>query len=442
MVSNKVLIAVSLSLVLLLSGCINVNVDQKLKRSGHYDLDFSISTTAEYKMLLNALKGSFQVDESVKDKLTYKETDTSITYSFKDLNPATDKKLFTVVKNDTESNTPSTTSSLLGSSQETPDLSFINPENIQFSKEFKFPYFEYTLKIPLETKKDVKSTEPLTQDVYISDEANILDSESKTQIMQSLNEIYQNDSVEILIVTKKEMNQSEYFTFSYDYSDSFKFKNKDKQYVLIFASTNEGGLCRISSNIYMDLNFSSKVRKLDTDFKKNCKPGYSTQIKDVVTKLHDYFKANDLESSSQANGGLDQLFLVGYSVEVFGKIVETNGLKSGPNKVRFDIDPSKDGEYTLVFRDFFLASMLGDSYWIYLIVLGVIIVGVIVLNIIFKHKKNLQSKPLEVPIAVNPQLMDYIRRARVYGMGDPQIKTTLVQSGWNPKDVDTALRFK
>ena len=439
MISKKIFLAISLSLILVLSGCINFSVDQKLKRNGHYDMDLTISTSPEYKMILNGLKEGFQVDESVKNKFNYKETDTSVTYSFKDINPKTDKKLFKEVEKKDGPN-----EGVLGQTQETPDSSFINPENTDFKKEFKFPYYEYTysLKIAPEPKKDAKEAVILSQNEYILDEANILDPQSKSQIIQDINHIYQNDSIEVIIVSKNKMEQMDYYSYSYDFTSSFNFKNKNKQYILIFVSTNGDGLCKVESNIYLDSKVSSKIRTLNSNFEKNCKSGYSAQINDVVAQLDEFFKTTDLESSKQTEEQLGQLFNIGYTVEVFGKIEDTNGLKMGGNKVKFDINPSKNGEYTIIFKDFFLATTLGDSYWIYLVVAGVILIGGVGLAIISKHRKNLQSRPLEAPLAANPQLMDYVRRARISGMSDQLIKTNLIQNGWNPKDIDVALRLK
>ena len=439
MISKKILLALSLSMILLLSGCININVEQKLKRNGHYDMDLTISTSPEYKMILNGLKEGFQVDDSVKGKFDYKETDTSITYSFKDINPTTDKKLFKEIEKKEGSE-----NDMFGQTQETPDSSFIDPENIDFKKEFKFPYYEYTytLKMSPESKKDTGKVEVLTSNDYILDEANILDQPSKNQIMQSINNVYKNDSIEIIIVTKKQMEQMDYWSYKYDFTSNFNFKNKNKQYIMIFASTNENGLCSVESNIYLDSKVSAKINTLNTDFEKNCKLEYSTQIKNVVTQLDSFFKTADLESSKQMEEQLGQLFKVGYTIEIFGKITETNGLKMGDNKVKFDINPSKNGEYRIVFKDFFLASILGDFYWVYLIIAGVILVGGVGFVVISKHRKNLQSKPLEAPLAVNPQIMDYVRRARMNGMPDQQIKSNLMQCGWNSKDIDIALKLR
>lgn len=49
-----------------------------------------------------------------------------------------------------------------------------------------------------------------------------------------------------------------------------------------------------------------------------------------------------------------------YNLEVFGDIVETNGLKTGDNSVRFklELEPDKDKKHYVVFKDFFLRTWL------------------------------------------------------------------------------------
>ena len=423
-------------LIILLTGCINIiNVDQKLKRNGHYDIGLTISTAAEYKMILNGIKESFQVDDSVKDKFTYSETDTSVTYSFKDINPATDKKLFK------ETQIPNGTDNTINLSSGSSDSSIINPENIEVKKELKFPYYEYTytLKMTAAAKNSSNETTILTEDNYIFDDANILDSESKKQIMQSINNIYKNDSVEVIIITKKQMSETEYNFYVDEFASNHSLDNK--QYILIFASFNETGVCSITSNIYTEPNVSSKVDLLNTDFEKSCRTNYSAEIKDTITQLDNFFKVTDLESTKQLTDQLGQLFKIGYTVEVFGKIIDTNGQQMDGNKVKFDINPEENGQYTIVFQDFFLASILGDMYLIYLIGVGVILIIIIGIVIISKHNANVQSTPPEVPSAVNPQLREYIRRARINRMTDPQIKDVLTKNGWSPKDIDTALKY-
>ncbi|MCD6464216.1 TPM domain-containing protein, partial [Candidatus Woesearchaeota archaeon] len=304
---KKGLTLVLLISMVLITGCININVEQKLKRNGHYDLDLTISTSPEYKILLNGIKEDLQVDDSVRDRFEYRETETSITYSFKDIDPSTHRLFKEVEKKPGEDN-------VFGQSQQTPDFSFINPENIEFKKEFKFPYYEFTykLKVTPPSEEELKKPETLSVNEYILDEAGVLDQELKNEIMQSINNVYKNDSVEIIIVTKKQMSAMDYFSYKLDFINSFDFKNKNKQYVLVFASTNENGICRVESNIF-DSKASSKVRSLNRDFSKNCKTDYSSQIKNVVLQLDKFFQSHDLTSSKQVEEQIKQLFKISYT---------------------------------------------------------------------------------------------------------------------------------
>lgn len=55
-----------------------------------------------------------------------------------------------------------------------------------------------------------------------------------------------------------------------------------------------------------------------------------------------------------------KLVSINYNLEVFGDVVETNGLKTGENTVRFklELEPNKDKKYYVTFKDFFLRTWL------------------------------------------------------------------------------------
>ena len=305
-INRNVVICFLLISIILTGGCVNIEVNQKLMRNGHYDIALTISTSSEYKMILNGIKEGFVVDESVKNKLTYSETDTSITYSFKDLDPEKDTKLFKEVEKKD------------GETSEGPDSSFLDPKNYEFTKEFKFPYYEYTYKIKVSpgSEEEEKKTETLTKEEYILDNATLLDTDTKNQIMQNINNIYKNDLIEVIIATEEEMDSMDYFPYKYDLTGDFDFKNKNGKYILIFASNDERSLCKVESNIYADSKISSEIRTISSDFSKNCKDDYNSQILDVTTQLDAFFKEHEFESTSdkQMEDALGDMFNIGYTV--------------------------------------------------------------------------------------------------------------------------------
>lgn len=432
---KKIIIPLLFISILLLSGCVNFEVEQELKRNGHYDMDLKISTSSEYKMALSSFKESLKVRDSVKDKFEYKESENSITYSFKNIDPSKDKKLFKEVeKNETENQFTQTDRKL--------DTSFVSPKNIDIKKEFNFPYYEYTyeLKTSSTDKEDETKEETLSKEDYIIDEAGVLDKQSKNEMIQEMNNIYQDDSIETIVVTKEQMNSTDFISYKYNFIRDFDFKKSIKEYVLVFMSTNEGGVCKIKSNVLTDSRFSSKIRNLNTEFSENCKGNYSTSTKKAVEELDNFFKKNDIESSSEIGKQMEEAFKVGYTVKVFGEIVETNGLKMSDKKVKFEVAPSKQGEYNIVFKDFFLTNLLGELYWVYFLLLIIIIlVGAGYLTY-FEIKKRRSSNSLKPPLAVDPRIVNYVKKARDYGMSDEQIRKTLLQSGWSDKEIDIALR--
>lgn len=437
---QKAVIIFAVILSLLVSGCINIEVYQKLKRNGNYDLDLTISTSAEYKMILNSFKQAYQVEDSVKDKFEYSETDTSITYSFKDLNPKTDVKLFKDVEQDASSQ------SMFGGTSDAPDSSLFDPESFEYSRQLKFPYYEYSFQVTMNPEPEVEEVKELSADKYIIDEANLLDEASKQEILAAANRIFADDNVELIVVTKQQLDSYEFLSFKYDFTSDFEFQGEGEQYVLVLVTLAPTKRCDVSSNIFLDTDTYQRISEMSTEIGPACTQDPKSAITSAVAELDAYFREHDLEQQSQLADQLGSMFKIGYTVEVFGSVVETTGMKMGDNKVKFDINPSGEGEYTLVFRDFFLASLLGDHYWLYLILLVVLVVGLVGLKVL-KNKKTMphtggfEPEPtLKAPVAVNPHVLDYVHKARAYGMNDGQIKTALLHNGWSEHEIEVALQ--
>ncbi len=112
-----------LIIVILLSGCVQAEVYQKVKRNGNFDISLTIKS--ESPMILNIFKQESPINPSLQDKYTYEEDETSITYKFTDLDP-------------------------------TKDVIFAESEEFEtgifgynLSKEFKFPYYYYYFELDL-----------------------------------------------------------------------------------------------------------------------------------------------------------------------------------------------------------------------------------------------------------------------------------------------------
>ena len=134
---KKLIVGIIILSMFLVSGCIQIDIYQKIKRNGHVDM--SLTFKAE-STILNAFKQNIEVDPSIKSKYTYKETDDSVTYQFTDIDPSKDN----LFKQEQDSQT---------------DTSIFNKDNYHFKKEFKFPYYYYTYEINI---KDVQKEEPKT----------------------------------------------------------------------------------------------------------------------------------------------------------------------------------------------------------------------------------------------------------------------------------------
>lgn len=138
--------------LVLLGGCVQVDVSQKIKRSGN--MDMSLTLKAESPMILSAVNQDLQIDPSVQDKFTYEETDTSVTYKFTDIDPSKDT-LF-------EENEDSTA-----------DTSIIDKESYRFEKEFKFPYYYYTYEIDMTKEETEDSNDVQEHEEILSDDADM-----------------------------------------------------------------------------------------------------------------------------------------------------------------------------------------------------------------------------------------------------------------------------
>lgn len=137
-----------LSLVLL-SGCVQIDVYQKIKRNGNVDM--SLTFKAESPMILNVLKQDLEIDPSIQDKYTYEETDNSVTYKFTNIDPTKD----VLFKETKDSDT---------------DTSMLNKDNYKFNKEFKFPYYYYTYEIDM-TNEDSEKIESKEDEESLFDES-------------------------------------------------------------------------------------------------------------------------------------------------------------------------------------------------------------------------------------------------------------------------------
>lgn len=135
---KKIILGFLVLSMFLISGCVQIDVYQKIKRNGNIDL--SLTLKSESSMILNAMKQNLEVDPSVMEKYTYEEGTDSVTYKFTDINPLKDN----IFKQKEDSKT---------------DTSMFNKDNFKFKKEFSFPYYYYTYGINMGNGKSSSSKE-------------------------------------------------------------------------------------------------------------------------------------------------------------------------------------------------------------------------------------------------------------------------------------------
>jgi hypothetical protein len=156
--NKKIILSILILSIVVLSGCVQVDVYQKIKRSGNVDM--SLTFEAESPMILNTLKQDLEIDPSIQDKYTYEETDNSVTYRFTDIDLQKDNLFAEEVDSET-------------------DTSLLDKENYDFKKEFKFPYYYYTYEIDM-TKGNTEELDAQEESLFDDSEIDSLFGEMLT----------------------------------------------------------------------------------------------------------------------------------------------------------------------------------------------------------------------------------------------------------------------
>lgn len=127
---QKLIIIILIIGILFLSGCVQIELYQKIKRNGNFDM--SLTFKASSKFILDSLKKDFEINPLIKDKVIYEETDNSISFTFKNINPLKDN-LF--LETDSQS-------------------SMLDKENYKIEKKFKFPFYYFVYEINMSNNEN------------------------------------------------------------------------------------------------------------------------------------------------------------------------------------------------------------------------------------------------------------------------------------------------
>ena len=123
--SKKLLFLLFLSVFVFLSGCIDVDVHQKLKRNGNMDLSITYSAPPA---VIELLRDSVNLEGS--EVFKFKENEDSLSFVFKDINKDLNIGMFEGDEGELEEE-------------------LFNPENFDLVREFRFPYYYFTYSIDL-----------------------------------------------------------------------------------------------------------------------------------------------------------------------------------------------------------------------------------------------------------------------------------------------------
>ncbi len=126
--SKKLLFLLFLSVFVFLSGCIDVDVHQKLKRNGNMDLGITYSAPPA---VIDLLRDSVNLEGA--EVFKFEETEDSLSFVFRDVNKALNIGMFEEEEGELEEE-------------------LFNPENFNLAREFSFPYYYFTYSINLSSR--------------------------------------------------------------------------------------------------------------------------------------------------------------------------------------------------------------------------------------------------------------------------------------------------
>lgn len=136
-----VTILLALSLLLMLSGCITVDIHQTLKPGGDYDMEIKFIMP---EMLMQSMQEdggmedmSESIDPAVRDKFSFAMAEDGFTWKFTDLNFNEDVKLFTEA-GDNET----------GAGMDTEQMNFMDPKTYEYVEDGSTA--KYTIRVPAE----------------------------------------------------------------------------------------------------------------------------------------------------------------------------------------------------------------------------------------------------------------------------------------------------
>jgi hypothetical protein len=250
-------IAFFLISMVFLSGCINIDIFQKLKRNGNYDLLYRINLPKEFIGTMDQVKDSFTVDPSLLGKVMVYTSQNSLSMRFKDLNFEKNKKIF-----DKISPAKINQENIIDA-----NLSITDPSNFAYKKEFKFPLYIYTFSFK-QGKKDTPIKDDINWNSHILDNSNLLTNESNTKTKVSFESIFARSGVEGLLFIKPNLNNTRWMKQRQDFVDNFSFSNDGGKYILFSISPNDPVFCRIESNLFFDFMFFDNISHFSSEFSK------------------------------------------------------------------------------------------------------------------------------------------------------------------------------
>ncbi len=403
--------------VILCSGCATVEVTEQLKPQGEYNLIMDLTVPAEN---LVTLRENLQLVPGLEGIAEVTSTDSSLRVAFFGLSYGQPRNFFR-------------------------NTSFGDPDGLlprvdYLGQELHFPYYIHTYEyhvVPALFSNPTGGV--LSAEKYIEDEINLLDSSQEDLIVERMNRMFQNDSIELLVVTKPMVNYDE---FQPEFIQQFDFVTK--RYVMLFVSRNAtASICMIDTNLFFGEAVPLEITSLGARFAENCSRNLSKNIMDVTEHLDQLFIQQDIIVLDAEEQGIDfsNLPSIQYTVDLFGDVTDTNGEVLDRRRVRFDIDPAVEMGYRVQFREFILASYFGKNYIWYVGLICLLLLFLMIIVLATRIREYLRPRERPMPDGPNPQALVYVRRGRMCGISDEEISRRLIAAGWSKADVDKALQM-
>ena len=327
------IIAIMLGLIII-GGCIEQSVDVTIKRTGKIDLSVSLSADAQYSWLIKSLDEAMQVNPAFMDHYTYDRTETTITHSFRNIDPSDYSELFIMEETDEI------------------DMDLVaSSEDLTLTRDTRFPNYHYRLELDVHIEED-----PIDISSLISDESGRITPEDHTRLHAIIEEVYDSHSLELVVATRDEL----YDGFG---GYAFDIASDRSTYLIMLVQPDDPDSffhepCELDTNVGSDPAFTRFVMELRSELREECDSLTSSDFVAYAERVRDHLDENGLETLPH-DEMLGNLLSITYTINTFGEITDTNGRQRSKQQATFSVNPTKSETYYVEWKDNIFRNWLG-----------------------------------------------------------------------------------